>query len=208
MTEPETRPAGSHRRTSSGRRLKLLGSLLVVVLAAGGVVAALKWRGESKGPHNPVAASSHTSSFSPPTGSPHPSASGSVSTPAPSLSSPVIVSPPPSASSSPSSVSPAPSTSASAARPAVDVLNDTHISGLAASAAKTLTSGGWTVAEKGNYPRSVSTTTVYYPPGQLAAAQQLAQQYGAIHKVLSAPSGVSTTDLTLVLATDWTTNGR
>ena len=205
MTEPETRPAGSHRRTSGSRRLKLLVSLLVVVLAAGGVVAALHVRGESNGPHNQVAASSHTSSFSPPTGSPH----GSVSTPAPSLSSPVIVAPPPAATStSPASASTAPSTSASAARPPVDILNDTHISGLAASAAKTLTSGGWTVAETGNYPHSISTTTVFYPPDQLAAAQQLAHQYQAITKVLPAPSGVSTTDLTLVLATDWTTDGR
>lgn len=103
---------------------------------------------------------------------------------------------------------PPPAASAPVVRPSVDILNDTHISGLAASAKKTLTSGGWTVAETGNYPNSVSTTTVYYPAGQLAAAQQLAHQYGAIGKVLPAPSGVSTTDLTLVLATDWTTDGR
>lgn len=211
MTEPETRLAGSHRRTNSGRRVKLLVSLLVVVVAAGGVFAALHVRGESSKPKTPVAASSHTSSFSPPTSSP----TASVSPPAPSLSSPVIVSPPPAESSSPpsvspsaASVSPAPSTSASVARPPVDILNDTHISGLAASAAKTLTSGGWTVAETGNYPHSVSTTTVFYPPSQVAAAKQLAEQYKAIREVLVAPSGVSTTDLTLVLATDWTTGGK
>jgi LytR cell envelope-related transcriptional attenuator len=209
MTEPETRLAGSHRRTSSGRRATLLGSLLVVVLAAGGVVAALNWRHESTKPHTPVSASSHTSSFSPPTGSPSASASVSVSPPAPSLSAPVIVSSPPAAATtSAASVSPAPSTSASVARPSVDILNNTHISGLAARAAKTLTSGGWTVAETGNYPHSVSTTTVFYPLGLLAAAQQLAHQYRAITKVLPVPSGVSTTDLTLVLATDWTTDGR
>jgi LytR cell envelope-related transcriptional attenuator len=206
MTEPESRLAGSHRRTNSGRRAKLLGSLLVVVLAGVGVVAALHWRGESSKPHTPASASSHTSSFSPPTGSP--SASVSVSPPAPSLSAPVIVSSPPAASTSPASVSPAPSTSASVARPSVDILNDTHISGLAASAAKTLTSGGWTVAETGNYPHSVSTTTLFYPPGHVAAAKQLAQQYRAIREVLAAPSGVSTTDLTLVLAADWTTDGK
>ena len=204
MTEPESRLAGSHRRTDSGRRAKLLGSLLVVVLAGVGVVAALHWRGESSKPHTPAAASSHTSSFSPPTGSP----SASVSTAAPSLSAPVIVSSPPAASTSPAAVSPAPSTSASVARPSVDILNDTHISGLAASAAKTLRSGGWTVAETGNYPHSVSTTTLFYPPGQVAAAKQLAQQYRAVREVLAAPSGVSTTDLTLVLATDWTTDGK
>jgi len=185
--------------------VKLLGSLLVVVVVAGGVFAALKWRHESSKPH-PVAASSHTASFSPPTGSP--SASASVSSPAPSLSAPVIVSSSPVASTSAASVSPAPSTSASVARPSVDILNDTHISGLAANAAKTLTSGGWTVAETGNYPHSVSATTVFYPADRLAAAQQLAQQFKAITKVLPAPSGVSTTDLTLVLATDWTTDGR
>ncbi|HEY0871656.1 MAG TPA: LytR C-terminal domain-containing protein [Acidothermaceae bacterium] len=216
MTEPETRLAGSHRRNSSARRVRLLVSLLVVVLAAGGVLAALHLRGESSKPKTPVAASSHTSSLRPPTGSP--SASVSVS-PVPSLSAPVIVSNPPPvvstspastspASVSPASVSPAPSTSASVARPSVDILNDTHISGLAASAAKTLTSGGWTVAETGNYPHSVSTTTVFYPPDQVDAAKQLAQQYGAIREVLAAPSGVSTTDLTLVLATDWTTDGK
>jgi hypothetical protein len=93
-------------------------------------------------------------------------------------------------------------------RPSVDILNDTHISGLAASAAKTLRSGGWTVAETGNYPRSVATTTVYYPADKVGAAKQLAQQYRAIREVLLAPSGVSTTHLTLVLATDWTTDGR
>ena len=210
MTEPETRLAGSHRRTNTGRRAKLLGSLLVVVLAGAGVVAALHLRGESSKPHTPVAASSHTSSFLPPTGSP-----GSSVSPAPSLSSPVIGSPPASTATSPASastsrasVSPAPSTSASVARPPVDILNDTHISGLAASAARTLRSGGWTVAETGNYPHSISVTTVFYPSGQLAAAQELAHQYRAITKVLPAPSGVSTTDLTLVLATDWTTDGR
>jgi hypothetical protein len=196
MTEPESRLAGSHRRTNSGRRAKLLASL-----------AALHWRGESSKPHTPVAASSHTSSFSPPTVSP--SASVSVSPPAPSLSVPVIVSSPPAAlSTSPAAGSPAPSTSASVARPSVDILNNTHISGLAASAAKTLTSGGWTVAETGNYPHSVSTTTLFYPPDQVEAAKQLAQQYGAIREVLVAPSGISTTDLTLVLATDWTTDGK
>jgi hypothetical protein len=201
MTEPAIRPGGSHRRTGTGRGVKLLGSLLVVAVVAGGVVAALKWRGESNGPHTPVAASSHTSSFRPPTGSPD----ASVSTPAPSLSSAVAVAPPP-ASASPPSVTPTPPPTP--VRPSVDILNDTHISGLAATAAKTLRSGGWTVAETGNYPRSVSTTTVYYPPSQVGAAKQLAQQYRAIREVLLAPSGVSTTHLTLVLATDWTTDGR
>jgi hypothetical protein len=96
----------------------------------------------------------------------------------------------------------------SAARLPVDIFNSTHISGLAASAAKTLTSGGWVIGETGNYPRSITATTVYYPAGDLVSAQLLAHQYPAIRELVVAPSGLSTTDLTLVLATDWTTDGR
>lgn len=88
------------------------------------------------------------------------------------------------------------------------MLNSTHTSGLASRAAKTLTAGGWTVAETGNYPHTMSGTTVYYPAGQLASAQLLASQFPAIGRVVAAPAGVSTTDLTVVLAQDWTASGK
>jgi LytR cell envelope-related transcriptional attenuator len=211
MTEPETRPGGVHRRTDSRRLLKLLGSLLVVVIVAGGVVAALHWRGESSKP-GPVTAASHTSSFSPPTGTPHASSAPASSAPA--------TTPPPAASTTVSSptdaptptptptLKPTPSVSTPAVRLTVDIFNSTHIGGLAASAAKTLSSGGWSVGATGNYPHSITSTTVYYPAGDLASAQLLAHQYTAIREVVAAPSGLSTTDLTLVLTTDWTTDGR
>ena len=79
---------------------------------------------------------------------------------------------------------------------------------MAARAATTLTGGGWTVALTGNYPHPISGTTVFYPAGQLAAAQALAAQFTAIGKMAPAPDGVSTTDLTLVLAQDWTSSGK
>jgi hypothetical protein len=205
MTEPETRPGGVHRRTDSRRVLKLLGSLLIVVIVAGGVAAALKWRGESSKPDAATAAT-HTSSFSPPTGTPHASS-------APALSPPVAAS---TAAASPSSptdaptptAKPTPTVSPSAVRLPVDIFNSTHISGLAASAAKTLTAGGWSIGVTGNYPHSITVTTVYYPAGQLQAAQLLAHQYPAIRDLATAPSGLSTANLTLVLTTDWTTDGR
>jgi hypothetical protein len=211
MTEPETRPGGVHRRTDSRRLLKLLGSLLIVVIVAGGVVAALKWRGESSKPDAATAAS-HTSSFSPPTGAPHassaPASSAPVSAP-PAASSPPASSPADAPTPTPTpTAEPTPSVSPSAARLPVDIFNSTHISGLAASAAKTLTSGGWSIGETGNYPNSISVTTVYYPAGDLVAAQLLAHQYPAIRELVAAPSGLSTTHLTLVLTTDWTTDGR
>jgi hypothetical protein len=209
MTEPETRPGGVHRRTDNRRLLKLLGSLLIVVIVAGGVVAALKWRGESSKPDAATAAT-HTSSFSPPTGTPHTSAAPV----APAASPPVSTTPPAAVSTTASATTaapaakPTPTVSPSATRLPVDIFNSTHISGLAAAAATTLTSGGWSIGETGNYPHSITVTTVYYPAGDLASAQLLAHQYPAIRQLAAAPSGLSTANLTLVLTTDWTTDGR
>jgi hypothetical protein len=213
MTEPDTRSGGAHRRTDSRRLLKLLGSLLIVVIVAGGVVAALKWRGESSKPDAATPAT-HTSSFSPPTGTPHSSSTPASSAPA---SSAPVSAPPPAASTTAGSTTsaptapaakPTPTVSPSAARLPVDIFNSTHISGLAASAAKTLTSGGWSIGETGNYPHSITVTTVYYPAGDLVSAQLLAHQYPAIRQLVAAPSGLSTANLTLVLTTDWTADGR
>jgi hypothetical protein len=206
MTDPQTRPGGVHRRTDNRRLLKLLGSLLIVVIVAGGVVAALKWRGESSKPAAATAAT-HTSSFSPPTGTPHASSASPSS---------AAAAPPPAASTTVSSpadaptpaAKPTPSTSPSPARVPVDIFNSTHISGLAKAAANTLTAGGWSIGTTGNYPQSITVTTVYYPAGDLVSAQLLAHQYPAIRQVVAAPSGLSTANLTLVLTTDWTTDGR
>jgi hypothetical protein len=90
----------------------------------------------------------------------------------------------------------------------VDILNGTHVGGMAARADTTLSRGGWVVALTGNYSQSMSATTVFYPDGQLAAAQALAAQFTAIGKTAPAPDGVSTTHLTLVLGTDWTSSGK
>jgi LytR cell envelope-related transcriptional attenuator len=90
----------------------------------------------------------------------------------------------------------------------VDILNGTHVSGMAARADTTLSRGGWVVALTGNYPQSMSATTVFYPDGQLAAAQALAAQFTAIGKMAPAPAGVSTNHLTLVLGQDWTSSGK
>ncbi|HWF41574.1 MAG TPA: LytR C-terminal domain-containing protein [Acidothermaceae bacterium] len=90
----------------------------------------------------------------------------------------------------------------------VDILNGTHISGMAARAATTLSRGGWVVALTGNYPHSTSATTLFYPDGEQAAAQALAAQFTAIGKMAPAPDGVSTTHLTLVLGQDWTSSGK
>ena len=222
MTTQEPRAGGSHRRVDSGRRTRvLLVSLLVVVLAGAGVEAALHWRGESKRPSANAATSGYVSPSATPTKStpsasvPPASSPADASTSAPpavSASTLAATPPPPPAPSAPAvtptTASPAPSTSAPATKPVVDILNGTHISGMAARARTTLSRGGWIVGLTGNYGHSMSATTVFYPDGQLAAAQALAAQFTAIGKMAPAPAGVSTTHLTLVLGQDWTSSGK
>lgn len=216
-----TPTAGSHRRVDRGRRLQVLFvSLLVVVLAAGGVVAALHWRGESKRPAATAASSGYprVSPSATPSGATSPAVTPSVTQSAapPATSVAASVAAPPPATTAPTTAAPATTTSpvpsvsssAAATKLPVDILNSTHVSGLAARAESTLTRGGWTVALTGNYPHSTSATTVFYPAGQLAAAQALAAQFTAIAKMAVAPAGVSTSDLTLVLAQDWTASGK
>jgi hypothetical protein len=223
MTTPDSRAGGSHRRVDRGRRTRvLLVSLLVVVLAGGGVEAALHWRGESKRPSVNAASSGYVSPRATPSRSTPAPSTPAASSPAdaPTSAPPVTypqsltATPPPPAATTPAATpttaSPAPSTSADApaAKPLVDILNGTHISGMAARADTTISRGGWVVALTGNYSHSMSATTVFYPDGQLAAAQALAAQFTAIGKTAPAPDGVSTTHLTLVLGPDWTSSGK
>jgi hypothetical protein len=227
MTTQDPRAGGSHRRVDRGRRTRvLMVSLLVVVVAGVGVEAALHWRGESKRPTTDAASSRYISPSATPTrstpaasspaaSSPAASSPADASTSAPPVASPATsatVTPPPPATTAPavtpSTASPAPSTSAPAVKPLVDILNGTHVSGMAARADTTLSRGGWVVALTGNYPHSMSATTVFYPDGQLAAAQALAAQFTAIGTTAPAPDGVSTTHLTLVLGQDWTSSGK
>jgi predicted flap endonuclease-1-like 5' DNA nuclease len=213
VTEPaEGRSAGQHRRTSGNRLVGLLVSLTLVAIAAAGVLVVLHWRGEGT---RPPAAGASSATHHPTPSATHSSASASRSSSAPaaaSSASTLTASSPPPTSAAPSAPvattsSAAPTTPAPPPTPAVklpvDILNDTHISGLAAKAEKTLTSGGWTVPSTGNYAHTITQTTVYYQPGQQASAQLLAAQFPKIHRVLSAPSGLAAGHLTLVLAPDW-----
>jgi hypothetical protein len=105
--------------------------------------------------------------------SPPPVARGT--TPAPSRTSAPSVSP----SVSPSSVAASPSASV-AARPPLTVLNNSKVNKLAAHAAEDFARGGWTVLGTGNVGGRLAQTTVYYNPGQEAAAAELRRQFLAI----------------------------
>jgi hypothetical protein len=66
------------------------------------------------------------------------------------------------------------------ARPALTVLNNSRYNGLAARAARDFAAGGWTVAATGNLRGRTPRTTVYFAPGQEAAAAALRRQFPRI----------------------------
>lgn len=195
------RIGGAHRRSRGGQRLaSLLAGLVGVAIVAVLVVLVLHKRGEP---------ASHTagSANSTPTAS---RASRSSSPSAGPTSALVSATPAAGSSSVASTPAPTPQTTPSTAAPlpALDVLNDSRIKGLAASAATRLRAAGWIVARTGNFKSAddVPQTTVFYPDGEKAAALRLAAAF-RIDRVLAASSGLSATHLTVVLARDWASRG-
>ena len=94
-------------------------------------------------------------------------------------------------------------TTAAALMAPVEVLNNSRIKGLADRGAGRFRAGGWTVSGTGNYSGgTISQTTAYYAPGQLATAQRFAKQFG-IPRVLPRFAGLPGSGLTVVLTRDF-----
>lgn len=81
----------------------------------------------------------------------------------------------------------------------VSVYNQIGIGGLAGRVAGQLRTLGWTVGTVADWRGGVPQDTVYFPAGQQAEATLLAQDL-AISRVLPATANMSTTGLTVVLA--------
>ncbi|MBX6370958.1 MAG: LytR C-terminal domain-containing protein [Acidothermus sp.] len=187
------RPVGAHRATRPRRRgRELLASLLGVAIVALGVWFAVHKDHNSGSPTGTsVAATPRPTSSGSSGASARPTPTGLPAGSAAALSPSAVATPTAAASSS------------SASRPAVVVLNNSRIRGLAADAARRLTAAGWRVDRVGNYSAHIlAETTVFYPDGDRAAAEQLAQAFG-VRRVEAATADMSTTDLTLVLTRDW-----
>ena len=93
-------------------------------------------------------------------------------------------------------------------RPAVTVLNNTMVRGLAQRTADRLTADGWSVAQVGNYAGQLPTTTVYFTPGhadEQRAAEALARAYPKITQVLPHDPHlpVSAHGVIVVVAPNW-----
>lgn len=88
-------------------------------------------------------------------------------------------------------------------RPAIEVYNNTARKGLADSVANRARQAGWTVAgSPDNWHGKVAESTVYYPPGMLDAANQLAHDLG-IGRTKGALDNMKKDRLTVILTSDY-----
>jgi hypothetical protein len=110
----------------------------------------------------------------------------------------------------PTTAAPAPTTAAptatatAAPRPALTVLNNSRVTGLAKKAAEDFAARGWRIAVVGNLTTRHTVTTVYYGPGQQDAAAELQRQFPAVADVRPRYDGLpGAGGLTVVLTRDY-----
>lgn len=194
---------GSHR---GGRDIvgALVPSLLAVAGVASLITALAVWQGQD--PTQPTAAFANSS---PSVSREAVSAPGSPSSSAKASSTPTAEA----STKAPAKASPKaskkarPTTPSAAPAPTFDievvVLNQSGRSGLAGSVATNLRDAGWTVPAVGNFRGVVPATTVYYPPGEDAAALAVASDLAAPPRVRPRFGNLSTSRLTVVVTTSY-----
>jgi hypothetical protein len=86
----------------------------------------------------------------------------------------------------------------------VQVLNNSRRTGLAHAVASAVAAKGWKLGLIGNLQGAVSESTVYYSPGNKAAAEHLAREFTSIRRVEpNSAAGLNASGITLVLTADW-----
>jgi hypothetical protein len=86
----------------------------------------------------------------------------------------------------------------------VQVLNNSRITGLAHEVAAQVEARGWRIGIIGNMQGALPVTTVFYSPGDEAAAQHLAREFPSIQSIQpNAVAHLTQTGITLVLTRDW-----
>ena len=205
MTDTTTPPAdGSNRRRAPRSGPENLRRIVVpALLAVASIVALLVAFNSCSDPYDQ--GEGLVTPIGQPTLSPTPTTPSSTptysSTPTPTVTS----SPSASASTTPTptasqTASPSPTPTLAPKRPVV-VLNGTTTIGLAAAYRLKVTRAGWNVVSIGNWTRSsVSATTIFYPSGFKASAKRLADDLSGTQLTREALSGMSSTQLTIVVA--------
>ena len=195
------RPRGSHRaeRESSSLLLPLLGVLAVLAALglAGYMLLTSNSNGGSDGATPPTPTGSAPTAST--TGSPKPSASASDSGTTKSTQKPTKQ-PTGGPSQKPTKKPTKKPTAAPVPQIPVYVFNQTGITGLAAQTAGQLTAAGWNVAGYSNWRGYVPEDTVYYYPGDRAAARRLSHDFPDIQRVWPASAPMRAGALTVILA--------
>jgi hypothetical protein len=83
----------------------------------------------------------------------------------------------------------------------IEVYNNSSVSGLAASTAADLQDGGWQVVGVDNWYGEIPASTVYYPAGMEAEADELARTLG-VSRVRGAVAPMKFDRLTVILTAD------
>lgn len=159
-----------------------LGGVLAVFLVAGGIVALQALVPAERDSPAVVTDPGDTFTLPPPTRTPPPVTATPGGTPTPT---------------------PTPSPTAEA-RPAITVLNNSRVTGLAAKAAGDFRARGWRVAATGNLSGRLARTTVYYGAGQRDDAEALRAQFPAIEDMAPRYAGLpGDGGLTVVVTRDY-----
>jgi len=194
-----------------GQVLSSLVAVLAVVAIVAGLLVLFGTRGGDSTADQPPAATTPKPSTKPSTGPstivasvPKPDES---ETPVPPTSEPTSAptQEPTEPPSSEPTTAPPPATEPAippAERPAVEVYNNTGRKGLADSVAGRARQAGWTVAGADNWHGKIAESTVYYPPGMLDAANQLARDLG-ISRTKPALDNMKKDRLTVILTSDY-----
>ena len=202
MTDATTPPAdGSNRRRAPRSGPENLRRIVVpALLAVASIVALLVAFNSCSDPYDQ--GEGLATPIGQPTLSPTPTTPSATptntSTPTPTVTS----SPTFSATATPTptaSATATPSPTLAPKRPVV-VLNGTTTIGLAAAYRLKVTRAGWNVVSIGNWTRSsVSATTIFYPSGFKPSAKRLADDLSGTQLTREALSGMSSTQLTIVV---------
>lgn len=173
-----TPAGGSRTRDQRGQVL----SSLVAVAAVVAIVAGLLFLFGTRGTESAA--------------KPPPAPSTSVSTATVSVTPRVTIAATPTVSPTPTASVPVDK------RPPVEVYNNTRRKGLAEQVAERARADGWKVAGLDNWKGKIVTSTVYFPPGMQAEAQQLATSLG-IPRIKDALENMKADRLTVILTADY-----
>lgn len=207
----------SRPRGDRGQVLSSLVAVAAVVAIVAGLLVLFGTRGhDSKADEPSGAASKPTSKPSTKPSSGPSTIAASIPRPSTQTTTPPEVTPSEAPTSAPSSTAPTEPTSQPTQppktqpvtipveeRPAIEVYNNTPRKGLADEVAGRARQAGWTVAgSPDNWHGKVAESTVYYPPGMLDAANQLAHDIG-VGRSKGALDNMKKDRLTVILTSDY-----